>query len=95
MKPWRPFVGSKCEYCGTVFGLTVDHIIPQSKGGKNEESNYQTLCKECNVLKGDSYPFTKVDYDVKSNYWLFKEYPGSSTKPPKESAYNISELLKI
>lgn len=34
--------------------LTIDHIFPKSKGGKNILKNYQTLCKDCNVEKGDT-----------------------------------------
>ena len=33
--------------------FTIDHIIPQSKGGKSCQSNYQTLCYYCNNEKGD------------------------------------------
>jgi len=33
--------------------LTVDHIIPKSKGGINNIINYQTMCKYCNELKSD------------------------------------------
>ena len=33
--------------------LTVDHIIPKSKGGVNNIVNYQTMCKYCNELKSD------------------------------------------
>jgi len=36
--------------------LTKDHIVPKSKGGKNNISNYQTLCYKCNREKKDSYP---------------------------------------
>lgn len=39
--------------------MTKDHIIPKSKGGRNEQSNYQTMCYECNDLKG-SQILTKV-----------------------------------
>lgn len=33
--------------------LTVDHIVPVSKGGKWESSNLQTACSPCNTLKAD------------------------------------------
>jgi hypothetical protein len=33
--------------------FTKDHVIPKSKGGKNELSNYQTMCSKCNELKGN------------------------------------------
>ena len=42
---------SKCNYCGTTEKLTIDHIIPISKGGKNEKENVQILCSICNNKK--------------------------------------------
>lgn len=33
--------------------LTVDHVIPRAKGGRDSETNYQVMCQYCNVLKGD------------------------------------------
>ena len=41
-----------CVHCGTTYFLTLDHIIPQSKGGKTEVDNLQTLCRSCNSTKG-------------------------------------------
>ena len=42
-------------YAETPEGLelmTKDHIIPKSKGGRDELSNYQTMCIRCNNFKG-------------------------------------------
>jgi 5-methylcytosine-specific restriction endonuclease McrA len=33
--------------------MTKDHIVPYSKGGKNEITNYQTMCERYNVAKGN------------------------------------------
>lgn len=32
--------------------MTKDHILPRSRGGKNNISNYQTMCTRCNFMKG-------------------------------------------
>ena len=51
----------KCVLCGrspaTENGveLHVDHIIPFSKGGETIDENLQTLCKECNLGKGNQF----------------------------------------
>jgi 5-methylcytosine-specific restriction endonuclease McrA len=33
--------------------MTKDHIIPKSKGGIDDISNYQTMCEPCNMAKGN------------------------------------------
>jgi 5-methylcytosine-specific restriction endonuclease McrA len=47
----------KCVACGRSAKdgaiLHVDHIVPRSKGGKNEMDNYQTLCHLCNIGKSN------------------------------------------
>ena len=49
--------GFKCAYCGTERQkLTIDHIIPKSKGGKATFENCVTSCKPCNNIKGDRTP---------------------------------------
>lgn len=42
--------GSNCLKCGSS-SVTVDHIVPISKGGTNEYDNLQPLCSSCNAKK--------------------------------------------
>jgi HNH endonuclease len=44
--------GWRCVSCGSSEDLTIDHIRPRARGGTNEESNLQTLCRPCNCRKG-------------------------------------------
>jgi len=48
--------GHECKYCGSKKQLTIDHVIPKSKGGKSNWTNLITACHRCNVYKGDKYP---------------------------------------
>lgn len=45
----------QCQYCGHTFNpdkLTMDHVIPRSKGGKISWSNVVSACQPCNTRKG-------------------------------------------
>ena len=48
--------GYQCGYCGSKKNLTIDHIIPRSKGGDNSWKNLVTCCSKCNNLKDDKTP---------------------------------------
>lgn len=48
--------GHKCVQCGTTSDLTLDHIVPKSKGGSSEVDNLQTMCAPCNHAKADAIP---------------------------------------
>jgi hypothetical protein len=41
-----------CLKCGSESKLTIDHVVPISKGGSNDFNNLQILCEKCNSLKG-------------------------------------------
>lgn len=46
-----------CQYCGTGKpGLTVDHVIPRSRGGKSVWENIVASCATCNRRKGSHLP---------------------------------------
>ena len=49
--------GHKCQYCGaTSITLTVDHIIPKSRGGEDSWENLVSACLRCNNVKGSQTP---------------------------------------
>jgi hypothetical protein len=56
-KPSRSMIyardGNKCQYCGATRNLTIDHVIPSSKGGDNSWENLTCACYKCNTKKGD------------------------------------------
>ena len=51
----------RCAYCGRKMrALTMDHIIPLSKGGLHTASNIVPACKSCNSKKGERSPLVPV-----------------------------------
>jgi 5-methylcytosine-specific restriction endonuclease McrA len=48
--------GFRCQYCGSTRHLTIDHIVPRSRGGLNSWENVITSCAPCNVRKGACLP---------------------------------------
>ena len=56
--------GNICVRCGGVFPtskLTKDHAIPRSKGGPDDDTNLVPMCKPCNSMKGDAFPYYAHD----------------------------------
>ena len=61
MKRLRIYMRDKfrCQYCGDKKGvteLTLDHILPRSRGGDNSPVNVVTACIACNNRKGSRTP---------------------------------------
>lgn len=53
------FQKNKCVYCGNSFrksGYHMDHVVPLSLGGKNEDRNIQLTCPRCNKEKSKKDP---------------------------------------
>ena len=47
----------RCVYCGTTGGrLTLDHVVPRSRGGESVWENVVTSCAPCNLRKGNRLP---------------------------------------
>jgi 5-methylcytosine-specific restriction endonuclease McrA len=80
---------NKCQYCGSTRSLTIDHVIPKSKGGGDTWDNLVVACCSCNAKKGDKLleqsgmkllrqpkqPYNKVLFTLnKSNVKEWKEY---------------------
>jgi 5-methylcytosine-specific restriction endonuclease McrA len=48
-----------CQFCGRVFPaseLTLDHVLPRSRGGRSSWENLVASCYQCNNTKGDRTP---------------------------------------
>lgn len=56
--------GFRCQYCwknGKDVSLEVDHIIPKSKGWRDDFDNLITCCRECNIGKWDEIVWMDIN----------------------------------
>jgi len=65
--PWwkKKIATGVCYYCGKKFKpseLTMDHVIPLSRGGYSEKINIVPCCKECNTRKNSLLPVEWEEY---------------------------------
>jgi 5-methylcytosine-specific restriction endonuclease McrA len=55
----RRLARGKCHYCGKQIparALTMDHVVPISRGGRSTKTNVVPACKSCNVKKKQLLP---------------------------------------
>jgi 5-methylcytosine-specific restriction endonuclease McrA len=65
-----------CQYCGhQATGLTVDHVIPRSRGGVSEWENIVAACAPCNRRKGNRTPHEA------------RMHPAQRPKPPGPTVF--------
>lgn len=78
MNPRYPFVSERaahrCEYCLAPevifnFPFEIEHIIPLSRGGTDEESNLALACRSCNIHKSNH--LTGIDESTGNETPLF------------------------
>jgi 5-methylcytosine-specific restriction endonuclease McrA len=86
-----------CQYCGKhcTDDLTLDHIIPKSRGGENSWTNLVVACMKCNNKKADKTPkeagMRLISQPVKPNRkQISKKFGGR--KMPKSWADFVGEL---
>lgn len=74
---------NKCAYCGSEENLTIDHIIPQSKGGMDFTKNVVCCCKKCNQSKGhEHWKLWYVQQDFYSEHKFNKIEEWMKPDPP-------------
>lgn len=54
-----------CVYCGSDHELTIDHVVPKSKGGQTSWENVVTACKSCNNRK-DNKSLAEIGFELKT-----------------------------
>ena len=62
----------KCLYCGNEFSrshLTMDHVVPISRGGKTEWTNIVAACNPCNSTKGNRMDWKPKYKPYRPGYW--------------------------
>jgi 5-methylcytosine-specific restriction endonuclease McrA len=66
----------RCQYCGREStGMTVDHVIPRSKGGQSVWENIVASCAPCNRKKGNLTPHQA------------KMHPATRPRPPGPTVF--------
>lgn len=63
---WQNILAAgRCHYCGRATPkaeLTMDHVVPLTRGGKSAKSNLAACCKECNNRKKNLLPIEWAEY---------------------------------
>ncbi len=86
--------GFRCKYCGATneaAQLHVDHVIPVSAGGTNDQLNLVTACISCNSGKSD-VPLSVVPESIESRHKAAKKAK-KSLEPMAKTAIERTEII--
>lgn len=73
---WLRDAGS-CQYCGVslpMAHMTLDHVLPRSKGGRSSWQNLVTSCQRCNYSKGAKTNIKPRRSPVEPSRWQIQPY---------------------
>lgn len=71
-----------CAYCGTSDALTIDHVIPVSKGGDHTAINVVPACHSCNSRKYNKLTLQYVSV-LEGNPYVREKYNNVQRLPPR------------
>lgn len=60
-------LGHRCNYCGAIEKLSIDHILPKTLGGPESADNFVYACQSCNSSKGKK---DLIEWMVSRNQFL-------------------------
>ena len=90
---------NKCAYCGSDEDITLDHVVPRTKGGSDHADNIIACCKSCNADKAHEdwiiwyiqKPFFTEERRQLIEDWIFPKQEVNpnlySYKPRKNKSY--------
>lgn len=75
-----------CHYCDKELypgDITVDHLVPRAKGGRDERWNKALSCRDCNSRKADDWPDCNCNRCRKARRIHWEKWKINEEKPGK------------
>jgi 5-methylcytosine-specific restriction endonuclease McrA len=84
--------GRCCAICNKALrfaDITLDHVIPRSRGGSNDEQNLRILCAPCNNGRHDNNHYTSIDLTLPNTPHVIEICPDSSERSNKSCGFDL------